>query len=157
MRWIAEASLDNRFVVAALAMAIVAIGVVQLPKMPVDVLPEFGPPYVEIQTEALGLSADEVESLITVPLEEFLSGTPWLRTLRSESASGLSSVMLIFEAGTDMERARQFVQERLVLAHKLPDVAKTPTMLQPLSATSRVMVIGVSSNEISRAGRSARQ
>jgi CzcA family heavy metal efflux pump len=57
--------------------------------------------------------------------------------------------VLIFEAGTDMERARQFVQERLVLAHKLPDVAKTPTMLQPLSATSRVMVIGVSSNEIS--------
>ena len=66
-------------------------------KAPVDVLPEFSPPHAEIQTEALGLSAEEVEQLITVPLEQdLLAGVPWLDTMRSESIPGLSSIELIF-------------------------------------------------------------
>ena len=85
-------------------------GTLQLRHMPVDVLPEFSPPYVEIQTEALGLSAEEVEKLITVPLEHnLLNGVAWLEKIRSESVSGLSSVTLIFEPGTDLYRARQMV------------------------------------------------
>ncbi len=75
--------------------------------------PEFAPPKVEIQTEAPGLSTEEVESLISVPLENALNGTPGLKTIRSKSVLGLSSVVLLFEEGTDIHKARQFVQERV--------------------------------------------
>src|SRR5262245_30729764 len=117
--------------------------------MPVDVLPEFAPPIVEVQTEALGLPATEVESLITVNLEELLSGVPWLRKITSQSVSGLSSIRLVLEPGADIMRVRQMVQERLTLAYTLPNVSKPPVMLQPLSATNRVMMIGLSSKDIS--------
>jgi CzcA family heavy metal efflux pump len=126
------------------------IGVTQLRDMPVDVLPEFAPPYVEVHTEALGLSAEEVEQLITVPLEQdLLNGVPWLKEIRSESIPGLSSVVMVFEPGTDIMRARQVVEERLTQSHGLPQVSKRPEMLQPLSATSRVMMIGLISEELS--------
>ena len=81
---------------------------------PVDVLPEFTPPYVEVQTEALGLSADEVEQMITVPLEaDLLNGVEGVDVIRSESVSGLSDIVMVFESGTDVYHARQLVQERL--------------------------------------------
>ena len=92
----------------------------------VDVLPEFSPPFVEIQTEALGLSAREVEDLVTINLEELLAATPWLRAIRSKSVPGLSSVFLLFEPGTDVMKARQVVQERLTFSYALPNVSKTP-------------------------------
>jgi CzcA family heavy metal efflux pump len=121
-------------------------GIARLREMPVDVFPEFAPPRVEIQTEALGLSTTETESLITVPLEQALNGTPGLDILRSKSVPGLSSILLIFKPGTDLIEARQLVQERLALAVKtLPSVAMPPVMLQPLSSTSRLMKIGLSS------------
>src|SRR5262249_45984905 len=112
--------------------------------------PEFSPPYVEIQTESLGLSADEVEQLITVPMEQdLLSGVPWLDSIRSESVPGLSSIVLIFQPGTDILRARQMVAERMTQAVALPHVSKPPTMLQLLSTTSRVMIVGLSSKSLS--------
>jgi CzcA family heavy metal efflux pump len=136
--------------VLVLAAALLVLGGTRLRDLPVDVLPEFSPPRVEIQTEALGLSAAEVEQLITVPLEQdLLNGVAWLDTIRSESIPGLSRVELIFEPGTDLLRARQVVQERLTQAHALPQVSKPPQMLQPLSSTSRVMMIGLSSEELS--------
>jgi len=105
---------------------------------------------VEIQTEALGLSAEEVEQLITVPMEQdLLNGVPWMETIRSASVPGLSSIVLIFERGTDLIRARQMVSERLAQAFALPHVSKPPTMLQPLSSTSRVMIVGLSSKDLS--------
>src|ERR671914_303370 len=150
MRWIIESSLKLRFLLIIFAAAIILLGVVQLRNMPVDVLPEFAPPYVEVHTEALGLSAEEVEQLITVPLEQdLLNGVPWLKEIRSESIPGLSSVVMVFEPGTDIMLARQVVQERLTQAHALPNVSKPPEMLQPLSATSRVMMIGLTSKELS--------
>jgi Cu/Ag efflux pump CusA len=150
MRWIVESSLKLRFLVIIFAAAIMGFGVTQLRDMPVDVLPEFAPPYVEVRTEALGLSAEEVEQLITVPLEQdLLNGVPWLKEIRSESIPGLSSVVMIFEPGTDIMLARQVVEERLTQSHGLPNVSKRPEMLQPLSATSRVMMIGLTSKELS--------
>jgi CzcA family heavy metal efflux pump len=151
MRWIIESSLRLRFLVLAIAAAMIVLGIVQLRNVPVDVFPEFAPPYVEVQTEALGLSTAEVESLITVPMEEILHGVSWLQTMRSESIPGLSSIVLIFEPGTNLLRARALVQERLTQAQGLPtaNVSKPPTMLQPLSSTSRVMMIGLTSEEIS--------
>src|SRR5919112_2527216 len=148
MRWIVESSLKYRLVVVAVAVAIMAAGVRQLSEMPVDVLPEFTPTMVEIQTEALGLSAPEVEQLITVPMEQdLLNGVAWLDDIRSESLPGLSRIQLIFEPGTDPMRARQVVQERLTQAHALPNVSKPPAMVQPLSAASRVLIVGLSTTE----------
>ncbi len=127
-----------------------AFGAWQFPSMDVDVLPEFTPTTVLVQTEALGLSAVEVEQLITVPLEQdLLNGVAWLHTIRSQSVPGLSSIELIFEPGTPLFRARQVVQERLTQAHALPQVSKPPQMLQPLSSTSRVMMVGLTSEELS--------
>ncbi|MGH8830004.1 MAG: efflux RND transporter permease subunit [Polaromonas sp.] len=94
------------------------------------------------------MSAEEVESLITLNLEELLSGVPWLESIRSQSVTGLSSIVLTFKRGTDIMEARQMMQERLTLAYTLPNVAHPPVILQPLSATSRFMMIGISSDKI---------
>src|SRR6266480_3557773 len=102
MRWIVESSLQFRLLVIAIAAALMFLGITQLRAMPVDVLPEFNPPLVEVQTEALGLSAEEVEQMITVPMEQdLLNGVPWLDTIRSESVPGLSSIVLLFNRGTN--------------------------------------------------------
>ncbi|TFH50188.1 MAG: efflux RND transporter permease subunit, partial [Lysobacterales bacterium] len=147
-RWLIGSSLDFRFVVVGIAAMLVMFGSARIREMPVDVFPEFAPPVVKVQTEAIGLSAAEVESLITLNLEELLSGVPWLESVRSESVTGLSSITLTFERGTDFIGARQMVQERLALTIFLPNVAQPPAILQPLSSTSRFMMIGVSSNEV---------
>ncbi|NRQ31153.1 efflux RND transporter permease subunit [Nonomuraea sp. NN258] len=148
MRWIVGSSLKFRFIVLALAAGMVAFGVGLLRDMPVDVFPEFAPPRVEVQTACLGLAAEEVESLITVPLEEALNGVDGLDVMRSKSVSQLSSILMIFKPGTDLIRARQLVQERLAtVAPAIPSWATPPTMLQPLSSTSRVMKIGISSKD----------
>jgi len=151
MRSIVRSSLQYRFLVIVVAAALMVAGVNQVRTMPVDVLPEFSPPYVEIQTEALGLSAKEVEAMITVPMEQdLLAGVAWLDVIRSKSVPGLSSVLVYFEPGTDLYRARQLVGERIAQsAVGLPHVSKPPTMIQPLSSASRFMIIGLSSPELS--------
>jgi CzcA family heavy metal efflux pump len=151
LRRIIKGSLELRYLVVAVAAALMFLGVAQLRSMPVDVLPEFSPPYVEIQTEALGLSAEEVEQLITLGMEQdLLNGVPWLHIIRSESVSGLSSIVIYFEPGTDLIRARQMVSERLTQAVALPHVSKPPTMLQPLSSASRFLIVGLSSKDLSQ-------
>lgn len=147
-RWLIGSSLQFRFLVLAAAAALVLFGSAQIRKMPVDVLPEFAPPVVEVQTEANGLSAEEVQDLITLNLEELLSGVPWLESIRSQSVTGLSSIMLTFKRGTDVMKARQMMQERLTLAYTLPNVATPPVILQPMSATSRFMMVSLSSEKI---------
>lgn len=147
-RWIIGSSLQFRFLVLGIAAALVVFGSVQLTKMPVDVFPEFAPPIVEVQTEAADLSAEEVQDLITLNLEELLSGVPWLESVRSQSVTGLSSIVLTFKRGTDIIEARQMMQERLTLAYTLPNVATPPVILQPMSATFRFMMVGLSSDKI---------
>src|SRR3989442_15327342 len=115
LRWIVKSSLHFRFLVVAAAGVLMLMGTKQLFGMPVDVFPEFAPPYVEIQTEGPGMSSQEIESLITVPLEYSLSGTPGLDTMRSKSVPGVSAITLIFKQGTDIMQARQLVQERLAV------------------------------------------
>jgi CzcA family heavy metal efflux pump len=150
MRWIVGTSLKFRFLVLASAAALLYFGVGQLRESPVDVFPEFAPPQVEIQTPSLGLSAEEVEGLVTVPLEQALAGMPGLDEIRSKSVPQLSSIRLIFEPGTDLLLARQLVQERVAtVAPRLPSWSAPPFMIQPLSATSRVMKIGITSDRLS--------
>ncbi len=148
MRALVSTSVRFRLLAIGLAGALLLVGATQLQNTRVDVLPQFTPTYVEVQTEALGLSAEEVEELVTVPLEaDLLHGVAFLDEIRSESIAGLSSIVLIFEPGTDIFKARQVVAERLTQAHALPNVAKAPVMLQPLSSLSRFMIIGLSSSE----------
>ena len=154
IRLIIGISLRFWMLLIAIAVGVMAVGIVQLRHAPVDVLPEFTPPYVEVQTEALGLSANEVEELITVPLEaDLLNGIEGVDVIRSESVSGLSDIVLVFESGTDIYHARQLVQERLTGATGAAGLAvaysRPPTMINPQSSASRVMMIGIDPNKLS--------
>ncbi|KYC37186.1 cation transporter [Scytonema hofmannii PCC 7110] len=103
-------------------------------QMPLDVFPSFAPPQVEIQTEAPGLAPEEVESLVTLPIESSINGTPGIQAVRSSSASGISVVKVIFNWGTDIYQARQLVTERLQQAQsKLPSGVETP-QISPTSS-----------------------
>ena len=149
MRQIIATSLRFRFIVIALAVGLMIFGAAQVRAMPVDVFPEFAPPKVEIQTIAIGLAAEEVEQLVTVPIEQSLAGIDGLETIRSKSVIQLSQVVLLFKPGTNELKARQLVAERLAqITPSLPTWAAPPVMLQPLSATSRVMKIGLSSDTV---------
>src|SRR3954469_2326162 len=151
MSWLVSTSLRLRVAVLALSCLLIVYGVRTLRTTPLDVFPEFAPPLVEIQTEAPGISTEEVESMITMPLENALNGTPWKKLIRSKSVLGLSSVVLIFEDGTDLIRARQLVQERLATeASRLPAIARPPVILSPLSSTSRALKIGITSKTLSQ-------
>lgn len=150
MRWLVGSSLHLRYLMVALAALLLVAGFDTLPNTRLDVFPEFAPPRVEIQTECPGLNTEEVEALVTVPLESSLAGTAWMKTMRSKSVPGLSAIVLYFDRGTDLMRARQLVQERVAgIAPQLPGVANPPVILAPLSTTSRAMKIGLSSEKIS--------
>jgi Cu/Ag efflux pump CusA len=143
------ASVRFRFLVVALAVGIVALAAAWLPGMHSDVLPETSPVLVRIQTEAPGLSAPEVESLVTVPLEKnLLEGVMGVTDVASDSIGGLSQIELDFAPGTNLYQARQLVQERLTQAFVLPNVSKPPVMLQPVSSTGNVMLIGLTSRQL---------
>ena len=136
--------------VLAIAAGVLVLGASALGSAKLDFLPEFMPPSVQVQTEALGLSAAEVEQLVTVPLEQdLLNGVPWLDRIHSRSQPGLSAIDVVFEPGTDLFAARQMVQERLTQAHALPNVGSPPVMVEPLASTSRVAMIGLHSKTVS--------
>jgi CzcA family heavy metal efflux pump len=144
-------ALNMRVLVVAAALALLLVGINATKNAPLDVFPEFAPPLVEVQTEAPGLSTEEVDALVTVPLENSLNGLPFLKTLRSKSVLGLSSVVMIFDTGTDILKARQLVQERLNLAQsRLPAVVKPPVLMAPYSSLSRVLKVGLTSKTLSQ-------
>jgi CzcA family heavy metal efflux pump len=136
MRWIVGTSLTFRHLVVAAAVGMMVLGIAALPKMRVDVFPEFAPPRVLIQTACVGLSTSDVEQLVAVPIEAAMSGIQGLEDLRSKSVPQLSSIEVLFKPGTNLLRARQLVQERL---------ATVSPSLAPVSATGRAMQIGVTS------------
>ncbi len=150
MNWLVGTTLKYRYIVVFLAATLLFVGIIQISEMPVDVFPEFAPPRVEVQTPSLGLSSIEVETLVTIPLEEVLNGIPGLDIMRSKSVEQLSSILMIFEPGTDVMAARQLVQERLAIAKpQLPTWASPPVILPPLSSTARTVKIGISSDTYS--------
>src|SRR5436305_10722563 len=126
-------SVRLRVAVLAACVVLLVVGSRSIRCAPLDVFPEFAPPIVEIQTEAPGFSTDEVESLVTVPIENALTGIPHVKTVRSKSVLGLSQVVLVLDTGTDPLRVRQMVQERVTeVARRLRTVANPPIILQPL-------------------------
>jgi Cu/Ag efflux pump CusA len=150
LRAFIDSCIRFRLLVVALAAGVMVLGILQLSRMPADVLPETSPVTVDIQTEALGLSAAEVESLVTTPLEKnLLEGVLGVTDVTSDSIPGLSDIELHFAPGTSLYHARQLVQERLTGAFVLPNVSKPPVMLQPVSSSSDAMLVGLTSRTLS--------
>ncbi|MFL6097739.1 MAG: efflux RND transporter permease subunit [Blastococcus sp.] len=148
--WLIGSAIRLRRVVLAVLVAALGLGLVQLHHATVDTYPEFEPTQVQVQAEALGLSAQEVEQLITVPIEQdLLNGVPWVDSITSRSMPGLSAIDLVFEPGTDAYEARQMVQERMTQAKALPNVGTPPAVLQSTASTSRVAMVGVTSSTAS--------
>src|ERR671931_1127404 len=113
LRRIVELSLRFRGAVIALACLILAYGVYVAAQAKLDVFPEFVQPQVTVQTEAPGLAAEQVELLVTRPVESALSGVGNLESIRSESIQGLSVITAVFKEGTDIFIARQMLAEKL--------------------------------------------
>jgi Cu/Ag efflux pump CusA len=149
MRWIIASSVRLAAVLAAAAAVLLVVAVAGLRHAPVDVLPEFTPPQVQVQTEALGLSAAEVEQLITVPLEDEFNGLAFLKRIQSTSLPGLSVIDLSFTKGTDLYRARQLLTERVSQGPALVAVGTPPVMIQPLSVQARATAVALSSATMS--------
>ena len=127
-------SIIQRWIVVLGAVIITCLGVYNITQMPLDVLPDFAPPQVEIQTEAPGLAPEEIETLITLPIESAVNGTPGVETVRSASAVGISVVKVIFNWNTDVYQARQLITERLQQAQqKLPEGIENP-QISPITS-----------------------
>lgn len=141
-------SLRNRLLVALAAAVIIAAGCISISRMEVDVFPDLNAPTVTIMTEAGGMAAEEVEQLVTYPIETALNGTVGVRRIRSQSTQGFSAVWVEFDWDTDVYRARQNVAERLA-GVSLPKGVATPVMGAQTSVLGEVLFVGLSSDSIS--------
>src|SRR4051794_35874539 len=143
-------SLRYRGVVVALACVLIAYGVYVANHAKLDVFPDFVPPEIVVQAEAPGLTPEQVESLVTRPIESAINGLGGLEALRSDSIQGLSAVTAVFEEGTDIFAARQGLAERLgELAGELPAGVKAPKMEPLTSSTMDLLKIGLLSDKLS--------
>ena len=146
IRW----SLRFPIVVCALAAILVVYGVVVLVRAKYDVFPEFVPPQASVQTEAPGLVAEQVELLVTLPIEQAISGASGVQAVRSETISGLSVVTVVFQEGTDPYRSRQIVAEALgEVAARLPAGVKPPKLTPLVSSTMDLLKLGFVSDKLS--------
>jgi Cu/Ag efflux pump CusA len=146
IRW----SLNNKFLIVVATAIFFGASIYLVKEMPVDVFPEFAPPQVVVQTGAPGLSPEDVEALITFPIESAVNGTPGIDTVRSSSSVGLSIVTIVFKSGTNIYIARQLVNERIQsVQSQLPSGTKLPVMLPVTSAVDRMVEYSLTSDTIS--------
>jgi HME family heavy-metal exporter len=138
-------SLDNRLVVLVLAATLLAFGTVELARRPVDIFPDLNQPIVTVLAEAHGYAPEEVETLITRPIESALAGASGVEKIRSNSQEGLAIVRADFGWETDLYRDRQVVQERLQLAMKDLPAGVTPEMAPISSITGEILDLGLES------------
>ena len=135
-------SLQHRWLVVLIALLTIGYGIRTATVTPVDVFPDFAPVQVEVLTEAPGYAPDEIENLITLPLEQALGGTAKSKMVRSLSTVGLSVITIIFEDGTNVFTARQLVQERLQSTRaKLPESVGEPLLAPIATITGDILKI----------------
>ncbi len=144
-------SLDNRLLILAAAVLLIVGGIFTLRKMEVDIFPDLNAPTVTVMTEAPGMAAEEVEQLITFPLETSMNGATDVRRVRSTSTNGFSAVWVEFDWGTDIYRARQIVSEKLAeAAQELPAGAGQPVMGPQSSILGEMLIVGLTSDSTSQ-------
>src|SRR4051812_42057673 len=150
LRFLVQLSLRHRGIVIALAIGWLAWGGYVASRAPLDVFPEFVAPQVTIQTEAPGLSAEQVEVLVTRPVESSVNGASGLDSVRSESIQGLSVVTAVFKDTSNIYLARQSLAEKLgTLARQLPDGVRAPTLSPLTSSTMDLLKIGLVAEKMS--------
>lgn len=149
LKRLVELSLNARGVVITLAIGFIAYGVFVTARAKLDVFPEFVQPQATVQTEAPGLAPEQVETLVTRPVEEALNGAGGLDSIRSESIAGLSVVTAVFKDGTDIYLARQMLAERLAqISGDMPTGVKAPTMEPLTSSTMDLLKFGLTSDTL---------
>ena len=148
--WITKWSLRNRLLTVVAYVILLLVGAFLIRQTTLDVLPEFAPPQVIVQTQAPGLSPEDVETLITFRIEATVNGTPGVDVVRSKTSAGLSTVIVVFEWGTDIYTARQLVNERLQeVREQFPPGTESPVMLPITSAVSWLLKFALQSETVS--------
>ena len=138
-------SIARRWLIVAAAIAISLWSLMVVSRMPLDVFPAFAPPQVDVQTSAAGLSPEEVETRITLPIESTLNGIAGVETVRSSSKAGLSMVQVVFQQNADIHRARQAVAERLQqVTSQLPANAAVPELSPLVSPLGTILQVAFS-------------
>ena len=146
IRW----SLNNKLLIVVVTAIFFGVSLYLVTQMPVDVFPEFAPPQVVIQTEAPGLSPEDVEALITFPIESAVNGTPGVDAVRSSSSVGLSTIIIVFKSDTNIYTARQLVNERIqVVLDRFPPGTNPPVLLPVTSAVGWLIKYSLTSDNVS--------